>query len=236
MSLLAVLPVANCPARFVAGGLEHIQKAFIALPGTLCYESGERWSVQCWNGIFPLVRELHFDNEADWLVDSVPIPSLVSFPRLSLLNLDWSYDSSTALPEIAQPLPSDCQVVLHMMSDYVEVAFHKLKNTGLEEVLTRLELVDFMEQEEGNEGCSISISLLSSFRRLEEIVIHLVEAYETGPYMIKDLVGMGPNFKRAMVDLDGRDEGEWHVQFTSGWKAYTGVDERGQLRLFVERV
>lgn len=122
-----------------------------------------------------------------------------------------------------------------MMSDYVEDAFHKLKTTGLEEVLTRLELIDFMERED-DEGCSISISLLSSFRHLEEIVIHLVEAYETGPHMIKDLVGMGPNFKRVIVDLDGRDEGEWHVQFTSGWKACTGVDDKGQTRLIVERV
>lgn len=177
--LLAVLPVANCPARFAAGGLEHIQTAFITLPGTLCYESRERWSVICWNGIFPNVRELHLDNEASWCIDSVPcvpLPCLLSFPRLSLLNLDWTWDSNTGLPEITQPLPSDCQVVLHMYSDYVEDAFYKLKNTGLEEVLTRLELSDYIAyvEREDNESCSISMSLLSSFQRLEEIVIHLV--------------------------------------------------------------
>lgn len=54
--------------------------------------------------------------------------------------------------------------------------------------------------------------------------------------MIKDLVGMGPNFKRIIMNLDQSDAGEWHVQFTLGWKAYTGTNDKGQTRLIVERV
>lgn len=62
------------------------------------------------------------------------------------------------------------------------------------------------------------------------------------PYMIKNLAGMGPNFKRVTVYPVAHDEHDtravWAVQFTSGcsWTLCEGNGYQGHTTCIVERV
>lgn len=218
VSLLALLPVASCYARLEAGGLEHVQVLYL-----------DSWPIVTDQralpaGDFPNVREVHFTD------DITSIPDLSSFTCLSLLTLD-----QTSGPANPHPLPaSTCRVDLSMVCD-VEDAMDELGDE-MKDIITRLTLAHHVRTEV--EIDVLSISSLSSCRRLEEIVIELMNPVAEGPYIIKDLTDMGASFKRVILYPEAINcrKCVWAVEFTSGWKMYEGIGDHGATTYIVERV
>ena len=92
VSLLAVLPVANCSARLAAGGLEHVQVLYL-----------ESWPIvhdqrALPAGDFPNVREVHFKDEI------TSIPDLSAFHVCRCLHSTSRGDQPTHILYQHQPV------------------------------------------------------------------------------------------------------------------------------------
>lgn len=115
----------------------------------------------------------------------------------------------------------------------VEEAMNQLGD-GMKDIVATLTLVHHVRSD--NEV--ISISSLSSCQRLEEIVVDLLNPVAEGPYILKGLAGMGPNFKRIILypDAMNRLKFVWAIEFTPGWKLYESIGDYAATKYIVEHV
>ena len=106
----------------------------------------------------------------------------------------------------------------------------------MKDIITRLSLAHNVGCDDEIDG--LSISSLSSCQRLEEVVIELMDPVAEGPYIIKDLTDMGPNFKRVIMHPVAMNclKCVWAIEFTSGWKMSKGIGDHGATTYIVECV